>query len=83
MGRTVKKYLQYWLEKRPDCSHEYVFCVENGDPLTGNALKCVIDRLKISSEITRLFPLSAPAYVRYQLLPWRWQPGDPSVVYGS
>lgn len=56
MGRTVKKYLQYWLEKRPDCSHEYVFCVENGDPLTGNALKCVIDRLKISSEITRLFP---------------------------
>lgn len=46
MGRTVKKYLQYWLEKRPDCSHEYVFCLENGDPLTGNALKCVIDRLK-------------------------------------
>ena len=57
MARITKKYLSRYLnEKRPDVSHEYVFCTEFGAPLTGDSIKSLFGRLKKSSGITRIYP---------------------------
>lgn len=57
MARITKKYLsRYVSDKRPDVSHEYVFCTDTGEKLTPNSIKCVFDRLKKKSGISRLYP---------------------------
>lgn len=57
MARIVKKYmLRYLDEKRPDVSHDYVFCTDTGSPLSGNSIKCLFDRLKKRSGVIRIYP---------------------------
>lgn len=57
MARIVKKYLKRYIEdKRPDVMHEYVFCTDDGKPLTANAIKCLFARLRESSNIKRIYP---------------------------
>lgn len=57
MARIVKKYIKRYIDhKRPDVPHDYVFCTNNGKPLTEDAIKSIFARLKESSGIKRIYP---------------------------
>lgn len=57
MARVVKKYLtRYINEKRPEVTHDFVFCTDTGAPLSQDSIKCLFDRLKKKSGITRIYP---------------------------
>ena len=49
----LQKYLKYKPEIKPD---DYVFTGHKHEPLTDNAIKCLFQRLKIKSEVPRVYP---------------------------
>lgn len=57
LPRITHKYLSRYLDLfRPVASHDYVFCTNIGYPITSNSVKCLFDRLKNSSGISRVYP---------------------------
>lgn len=49
----LTKYLKFRTDIKPD---DYVFTDKKGNGLTENSVKCVFQRLKIKSEVTRVYP---------------------------
>lgn len=57
LAAVCKKYaLEYIRNFRPDVVHDYFICMNDGRPLNQTAIKCLFDRLKVSTGINRIYP---------------------------